>query len=297
MQKLCERKDALSRYTPDELRDFDIDSLSVGEGLRLHHSECSEGHYDKTLSITRHPEGLMYHCYRCGVKGFISTSLDPYSAARYLKRRQMKQKAQDPDIVELPWDFVPMVQKPNRIPPKAYAWLYQYELDDADLCDYNIGFSNKLQRVIMPIYRGYNLIGWIGRDIHYKKGYKGQKYHNEFQGGGRVYFVADSDNTIVDASSDSKSLVFVEDILSAIKCRKATGHVAIALLNTSVGDSTIRHLMEGHINYLWLDDDARIKALRQVFKYKQQGINITSVRTHVDPKQVSLQEIPGYIKG
>jgi len=281
----------LSRYTPDELRDFDIDSLSVGQGLRLHHNECSEGHYDKTLSITRHPEGLMYHCYRCGVKGFISTSLDPYSAARYLKRRKMQQDAQDPDIIELPWDFLPMVQKPNRIPPKAYAWLYQYELDDNDLCTYNIGFSNKLQRVIMPIYRGHSLIGWIGRDIHYKKGYKGQKYHNEFQGGGRVYFTTDVDipNSVV--------RVYVEDIVSAIKVRKATGYTCVALLNTSVGDSTIRHLMEGHVNYLWLDDDARIKALRQVFKYKQQGINITSVRTHVDPKQVSLQDIPTCIGG
>ena len=285
----------MSRYTPDELRDFDIDSLSVGQGLRLHHNECSEGHYDKTLSITRHPDGLMYHCYRCGVKGFISTSLDPYSASRYLKRRKMQQGAQDPDIVELPWDFLPMVQKPNRIPPKAYAWLYQYELDDADLCTYNIGFSNKLQRVILPIYRNYTLIGWVGRDIHYKKGYKGQKYHNEFQGGGRVYFITDP-ILLGKRQLRQDTQVFVEDIISAIKVTKATGVVSVALLNTSVGDSSIRHLMEGHINYLWLDNDARIKALRQVFKYKQQGINITSVRTYVDPKQVSLQEIPGYIK-
>jgi hypothetical protein len=207
----------------------------------------------------------------------------------------MQQDAQDPDIIELPWDFVPMVQKPNRIPPKAYAWLYQYELDDNDLCTYNIGFSNKLQRVIMPIYRGHNLIGWIGRDIHYKKGYKGQKYHNEFQGGGRVYFITDP-ILLGERQLRQDARVFVEDIISAIKVTKATGVVSVALLNTSISDSSIRHLMEGRINYLWLDDDARIKALRQVFKYKQQGINITSVRTYVDPKQVSLQEIPALIR-
>jgi hypothetical protein len=206
----------------------------------------------------------------------------------------MQQDSKDPDIVELPWDFQPMVQKPNRIPPKAYAWLYQYELDDTDLCTYNIGFSNKLQRVILPIYHGYTLIGWVGRDIHYKKGYKGQKYHNEFRGGGRVYFITYGDNDS-NGSVHPQSWVFVEDILSAIKCRKATGYTCVALLNTSVGDNTIRHLMEGHVNYLWLDDDARIKALRQVFKYKQQGIDITSVKTYVDPKQVSLKDIPGYL--
>lgn len=280
----------MARYIPDELRDYDIDSLEVGQGLRLRHDECSANHYDKTLSITRHPDGLMYHCYRCGVKGFISTSLDPWSASRYLKRRKAEKANSDPDVIELPWDFEPMCQKPNKVPSKAYAWLYQYELDDSDLCTYNIGFSNKLQRVIMPIYRGFTLIGWIGRDIHYKKGYGGQKYHNEFQGGGRVYFSTDYDvNVWSDVSKVPRA--FVEDIISAIKVRKATGYMAIALLNTSVGDSTIRHLMEGHVNYLWLDDDARTKALRQVFKYKQRGIQITTVNTYDDPKAIPATQI------
>jgi hypothetical protein len=203
----------------------------------------------------------------------------------------MDDSVRSPAIIELPWDFHPMCDKPNRIPAKAYAWLYKYELEDSDLCDYNIGFSNKLQRVILPIYHAYELVGWVGRDIHYVKGYKGQKYHNEFKGGGRVFFSTyDNNSTISD--SNKQSWVFVEDILSAIKCSKATGFPCIALLNTSIGDSTIRHLMEGHVNYLWLDEDARTKALRQIFKYKQHGINITTIYTNRDPKAIPLKEIP-----
>lgn len=281
---------------PDEVLELDPDSLTMGRPIRFNHMECSSHKHDKTLSVTRVHDGLMYHCYRCGMRGKKRTTMSPYDAQCYLDDRVKTRNGDIERRIELPSDFWPMCLKPNRIPAKAYAWLYKYELEDSDLCTYNIGFSERIQRVVLPIYHDTELIGWVGRDINYKNGSTYQKYHNEFKEGGRVYFIAGSYNDFMDTSGNIKPVVFVEDILSAIKCRKATGYVVVALLNTSVGDSTVRHLMEDHVNYLWLDDDARIKALRQVFKYKQQGIDITSIYTHVDPKDVPLTRIPSYVK-
>ena len=277
------------RHVPLEVREYHVDSLMIGGKDRLHHMECSAHKFDRTLSVTRVVDGLLYHCYRCGLRGIRWTTMSPSAASSYLRERMERRYVDNINEIELPIDFEPMCRKPNKIHPRAYAWLYQYELEDHDLCTYNIGFSNKLQRIVMPIYLEDKLVGWVGRYIHYKSGCGTPKYHNEFREDDYVYFHSAG----VD---DGECCVYVEDIVSAIKVSKGSRSSCVALLTTSLSDAPMHKLLRFHSrNYLWLDEDAYIKGLRLIHKYKMSGFNITQIRTSVDPKQIPLTEIPNYV--
>lgn len=274
----------MMKHHPNEVQSYDTDSLALNQRIRVKHEECSGHKYDKTLSITRVNEGLLYYCYRCGVRGIRFIGMNPANAKRYLQKHIKNSIAND--VVELPDDFWPLCQKPNSIPNKAYAWLYKYELDDSDLCEYNIGFSNKSQLVVIPIYNfiSSELIGYVGRNINHKYN-KLPKYLNRYKQHYRVYYFIER------ALVAPRKLVIVEDIISAIKVHKATGFACIALLNTSVGENTITGIMKDYQNYLWLDDDARIKGLTQIMRLKQHGYLINQIHSSCDPKELSIHEI------
>jgi hypothetical protein len=208
-------------------------------------------------------------------------------------------------VVVLPADFNSLLNDDDKVPDHAHAWLYQYELNDADIFTYNIGYSHKLERVIIPVYENNKLIAWQGRDIYYrrnkelfKKGILKKpplKYYTEYNPYSSVY-----NNNINNTklyyniyNKNSNNLIIVEDILSAIKVFNKFKYNVKALLNSTLTDNSIQtlNLHKYDTTYLWIDYDMRIKSLKYSRKVQSLGHKCKSIRTILDPKAVPYKEM------
>lgn len=313
---------------PIELQQHDWQSLDEHETLRVNCSHWKCDGKKKAFTITRTIDGCVYNCYRCGTSGAIFMGSSPQAAQRklhYLKSKK-KFKIDWPynSTVFLPFDFIPMHSQDKSIPPQAYAWLYQHELNDDDMFKHNIGWTFRLQRVVFPIYQEeyrvgqfVSLIGWQGRDVFYdrncelfKRGllkHQPLKYYTEINT--QIYqnksindkslkYNNNKYNTIyyyIKRTIDTKisTLIIVEDILSAIKCsNKYPDCNIIALLKSDLSEDFIRHFGYYQQIYVWLDWDARIKSIKISKLLQSKGYDVNTVRTLKDPKAVPYKEMP-----
>lgn len=318
---------------PLRVREYNWQEMDEGETVRLHcdHPMCAHK-IGKALTITRLYDGCIYNCYRCGTSGKITRHSTPGAARRKLKEiRNERKNAGDPNnyMVVLPNDFISLVFNQvygatsiyDVVPSIAYSWLYRYELDSNDMYTYNIGYSPKLQRVIIPIYENNTLIGWQGRDVYYernkanyilnikdnKQSEKPLKYYTEYNkyinNNKKLYFKI-LNNSILNFKKDNiynkrninstlKVCILVEDILSCIKVYNKFKYDTIALLNSTITDTTCTelNLLDYDRVYIWLDYDARIKALRASRKLQSLGIDCKTIRTEQDPKSILYKDM------
>jgi hypothetical protein len=291
---------------PKEVNDYDWESLVEGQTERL---VC--GHYRcqgklAALTITKTWDGAIYNCYRCGTKGKVWNVNTPGQAKKRLARMRgehRKDVTQDYMGFALPHDFVNLAMN---IKTNAYAfersYLYKYEIDDNDIVEYNIGYSQKCVAIIYPIYEEvngkYELLGYqerhkYGNFTGYSDGFNKykmvfnryivNKYYNN-----KIYYNIKKIN--------NNKIILVEDILSAIKVHKATGQDVIALLNTSVTADLIP-LVSGYDKaYLWLDYDQRTKVMKKVLYLQGWGIDAKAIVTEQDPKAIPLNRINSIIE-
>jgi hypothetical protein len=301
-----------------------------GDTIRINcDSPQCEDKINPALTITRTSDGCVYNCYRCGRSGAIKTHRSPGQALNKIKelRDERRTFVDNPNLytLALPKDFTNLIATTsNDIPAGAYAWIYKYELSNRDIWEYNIGYSKQLERVIIPIYEKnkdnlYKLIAWQGRDVFYDKNVKlyetGKlkrkplKYYTEYlkeiNYNNKLYFkiINNKNNKLINKIINKYNnklyinkyykIILVEDILSAIKVYNKYKYNTVALLNSSVHDGLVKDLELYKYKHviLWLDYDARIKAMKYVLKLKQLGI---PARTHVttcDPKAVPYMQM------
>jgi hypothetical protein len=293
---------------PRDVIEYDWESLDEGDTIRIHcSSNTCRDKIGKALTITRTSTGCIYNCYRCGLEGYpgvIGISSNPSQALRRIKEIRNERKHcnnhNDNYSISLPRDFINLLIGTN-IPPQAHAWVYKYELDDNDISTYNIGYSYKLERVILPIYNNTELMAWQGRDIYYKRNKElfkqGKikrsplKYYTEYNkykyNNNKIYFKL---NNILNKKD---KLIIVEDILSCIKLYNKFNYNVIALLNSTIHDKLVQDLELNKYKqvYLWLDWDARVKSIKASRKLQALGINTRSIRTELDPKAIPYKEI------
>jgi hypothetical protein len=296
---------------PRDVIETDWQSLDEGDTLRIHcSSNTCRDKIGKALTITRTSTGCIYNCYRCGLVGFpgvIGISSNPTQALRRIKeiRNGRKNSSHNDNnySISLPHDFINLIQG-EQIPPQAHAWIYKYELDDDDIYKYNIGYSYKLERVILPIYNNTELMAWQGRDIYYKRNKElfkeGKikrsplKYYTEYNkfkyNNNKIYFKLYNNNNIYN------KIIIVEDILSCIKLYNKYNKInynVVALLNSTIHDKLIPDLELNKYKrvYIWLDWDARVKSIKASRKLQTLGINTRSIRTKLDPKAIPYKEL------
>ena len=144
-------------------------------------------------------------------------------------------------------------------------------------------WSESYNRVIFPIVGRFNedfdtLQGWVGRNV---EGEKPKYLTRKSKGVDRLYY---------ECEGDPDHVVYVEDILSALKVHDASGYTTKALLTTHVDVRTVRPHKQAQ-NYLWLDGDMLSKSIKRVSRLLQFGIKIRSIRTELDPKELTKEEI------
>ena len=272
-----------------------------GDSFRIRHEFMDNGNIctpmdkDPAMVVTRVSNGWLFVCHRCHKQGMIpDVSLSPGRTRKRieaLKNIQVNEKVKE---VHIPSDIIFMAAddkeemqgRPIGVPWKAYHYLWKFGITGNMIPRYQIGWSDMWQRLIIPLYEygnfgkelTYKMVGWVGRDVEYKKGNKYPKWLTRSKKGKRRYFMAPGDENIV---------VLVEDSISAMKVKEATGFTTIALLTTSIGDDLMRWLRD-KIVYLWLDSDMLAHSVKTVSRMRGLGLNAKHIHTTKDPKEYNL---------
>jgi len=289
------------RKVPREVADATLGGWTKGQNKRIVHeyrddgTACSIGK-NPALSVTRVDNGWFYMCFRCGISGMLKDSIaTAEDAQKELEALTKHAETKVTPNVSLPFDFVPMLEKPTEegVPYLAYNWLWKYSIDEKDMKRFNIGWSNKFNRCIIPIYEYSNdgqtraglskeIVGWVGRDctdISSKDRKKNTKAPAKYitrkkKGYQRVYF---------HAPYRSNTYIIVEDIVSAIRVSSAAGVNAFALLTTHIPPLFLLKLRKSKV-ILWLDNDQLENMADTVSKGSSLGVDISYIHTSRDPK-------------
>jgi len=278
---------------PEEVKEAAMGLRYPGENTRVIHQYRRDGSVcssDAAMSVMRSHDGWVFNCFRCGLSGFLPLEdRDPKATKESIEKKQIDRRPCW--TVALPTDAVPMWGEwNNKAPVKAFTWLYKYGVGDDDIKQHRIHWSPLYNRVIIPVYKFLNtkdkiqakLLGWVGRDVDWKKGDKGQKYLIKKINGTEFRFV-------IQGSTDK--VLVVEDVLSAIRVHNATGYTAVALLGHGITTTLLNQFRRADTLFIWLDRDVLTKAINYADKARQIGVPAILVNSELDPKLYSADEI------
>jgi hypothetical protein len=228
--------------------------------------------YRQRLYIKRTPKGWVYFCHNCGWSGFRpAKGVPPSETKRQLVHRLEEGRATVviPEELTLPRDFTQV------IPPAGLVWLLQYITQD-QIEQYQIGYSKQLNRVILPVYWDDELIAYQGRALG-EYGKDNPKYLTwKKKAVKHPYFMADN-------VTDTKILIIVEDMLSAIKVSCAG--VGVAVLGSYVADAVFDLIRQYDAVRVWLDYDKAKVSLASTKRIRSiTGKPATPIITDLDPK-------------
>jgi hypothetical protein len=271
---------------PNELQTVVDAGIDIGQTRRIVHKECSEGK-NAALSIRRTMSGYVFHCFRCGLKGFIGTKKLPSDQIVRMVNRFTEKPVELLPKLELPHDAIFMIKVTDKglkshewAPVEAFVWAWDGGLTDRDMFEYKFMWSESMHRVLVPIFDEENtMIGILCRDPSWDKETSvGSKYilKKDQSVNHRIYFTCHQ--------LDSKRVIFVEDVLSAIRVHKATGAETVALLNHHIGNDLFFEYQLYDMG-VWLDMDAVHDAAKAVAAGRAAGLNIKKITTSSDPKK------------
>ena len=241
-------------------------------------TECPEncGSGEK-FSVNHSSKSYWAFCYRCG-----HTDVEfkgQQSLAELARMQALNEATSNIEFkVELPNDFT------TDIPLIGRLWLYSAGITQPLWDKYRIGYSPKLERVILPVYKDNKLVWFQARALQ-----KGQA---------PKYLQPSSDRSSVMFESlgndDVTEVVIVEDILSAIVVGKSTK--TFSLLGTKITTEQAAYLGRYDLVTTWLDSDtAGRKGAYKIRKTLSLITTVNNIITTLDPKELSDKEIRGYL--
>lgn len=218
-------------------------------------------------------KGFLLWCHCCHQKEWLPRGKRSPSQVKKLLVVQQQTSTE----IRLPSDFS------FNIPMSALSWLFKYGIKEDTIKALGIGYSEKYQRVIIPMYDGETLIYWTGR------------YTNDYRKDGQPKYISRTKYGSyfwIHNPLGSNKAVIVEDALSAIKVGES-GYAAVCIFGSYVGDKSLLKLAElfKHI-HIWLDPDKRKYSVSVKRRADMLGLNVDVVLTPTkDPKDFSNVEI------
>lgn len=254
-------------------------TLAAGRHTKI---ECCAN--DKSLQVSNDPRGYRAYCYRCGPRGFVKHGDFSIDA---LRRRREELALVEQRTVSLPKDFT------TEIPASEAVWLYKAGISHDLASHYGFGYSPYLRRVVLPIYLGDALQGFVARSTINAK----PKYIEKMVQPSEAIFIADP-GTRLPASEDwpvgsGPDAVFTEDILSAVRVGRHV-RTSCALLGTSANVEQYAGIASNCNSVaVWFDPDkAGVKARKKLARSLQlRGHEVRVIKTSRDPKYYSNREI------
>ena len=234
--------------------------------------ECGSGN---TLIVNHKPQGYSAYCFRCGYQAFEGKGQQNLQELAHI--RELNEQAESIQLtLELPDDYT------TEIPLHGRLWLYGGGLTESVWKDHNIGYSKKLDRVILPVYDDSGNLEWF----QCRALLKGQKpkYIQPSRCRDKVMFRVSKDGEA------NKRVVVVEDILSAIRVGR---HInTCSLLGTKITTGQATELAKYDRVTTWLDPDAAgRKGAYKIRKTLGLLTEVDNIVTDKDPKELSDKQI------
>jgi hypothetical protein len=253
--------------------------LPLGHKTRTDCPECGANTGTKAMMVSHSLKAYSGFCFACDHKPFHmkgKQTLESLAELRRLNNESLQRT--EGSALKLPNDFT------TAIPLEGRLWLYKSGITDKLRKQYNIGYSARLHRVVLPIYDTKGTLIWF----QCRALLDGQrpKYLQPSRDKTGVVFESTTRNT--DATKER--VVVVEDIMSAI--RVGVTHKALSLLGTKADTTHVNTLSEYSEVTTWLDSD---KAGRRGSATIRQAVSMltstSNILTSEDPKAYSDQQI------
>lgn len=193
-----------------------------------------------------------------------------------LRRRDKEFAEQSSATVRLPRDFT------LDIPPEGRLWLFKASITPYMARQAGIGYSEYFKRVIIPVYKGSELIYFQARAL-----YKDQepKYINPKVDKSAIGY------WVIPEGAGHEQIVLTEDILSAI--RVGAFAPALSPLGTSLSVTLANKIDEYDEVITWLDPDPAGEDgshnMRKMLKLI--GMQTRDIVSKADPKNLTDAEI------
>ena len=248
-----------------------LKELAPGAQVKLVHQHCPAGHTTaKKLYVTGTDEGVIAHCWRCGLGG----------GAGLREKNHIKARADlvlDSDTISLPADLKTGLVDCH---PLMNVWLGKAGITQEERDRHSIGWSETRKRAIIPVFMHGKLVAFQERRIlPYDEGPKylttrlrGIK-HPLFQTGKTYY---------------GGTMVVVEDVLSAIKLGRVAN--ATALLGVFLPDESTQYLLryKPDLVLVMLDNDNPQVRVQQRRILRRLGAFVKTRRVFMDGRDPKL---------
>jgi|TARA_Y100000034_G_scaffold46622_2_gene57345 hypothetical protein len=250
-------------------------NLPVGHKTRADCPECGAGTNTNAAIVNHSHKAYSLYCNACGANPFELKG--KLSLTELAHIRSLNEHAKQPlRSIALPRDFS------TDIPREGRSWLYKAGITESIWREYNIGYSEAMRRVVLPVYnKAGNLIWFQCRAV--LEGQK-PKYIQPSRDRSEVLFYSRRDKT-----GDSK-IVLVEDIMSAIRVGKQTP--TVSLLGTKISSYQANILSQYNTVYTWLDSDrAGVKGAALIRKRLGLTTDVRNITSSKDPKYLTDNKI------
>lgn len=256
----------------------ELEDMEDGEQVHYNHPNCEAGaDTKKRLFIKRDENVWVAWCHHCNQKGYRK-----HGKVNHIKRRNREEVHKD---LYLPADFT---TDPALCHVLANAWYHKYGITNEERRHYRLGWSDKEQRAILPVWEQGELVCYQRRRLLPND--TGPKYTTARRvGSGNAVF-----NGGYGEGMSGDIMVLTEDILSAIVVGRQV--TTTALLGVFLPEVQVPHVLRfSPIEVLiWLDDDnpAVRTAQRQIVRRLSPYAEVRKVTgMDRDPKELSDEAI------
>ena len=240
---------------------------------------------DRSRIIEHLPDRYVSNCFRATCANYVEkkTGMARLSAERCKEAcEELQQYKEPPDTTRDPMEF----------PEDAIVWLTQAGLHQDVWAKYDLGYSKKWHRVVIPIWMNGKKVGATMRALA-----EGDiKYLMKTDVHGAMY--------TCQKLPEHRSVILTEDILSAIRIKEALGKRplfdVVCILGTGVMMDRAMFIVCNYKRaHLWLDgDEAGVVASKKWKAKLSPFIDVTSTNIwDNDPKDFTDAEIRELLKG
>ena len=248
---------------------------------------------DYSMLINHDLKGISCYCFRCGFSSFLPHGIQCIDDINRRNREYLDSSKKN-GIILLPDDYT------LDVPPHIATWYFKYGISAELARRYKIGYSDNLNRIILPVYAIDRTTTDVIDDTNSEmvldalqmRAVRSQmrpKYLNPY--GPKI------SSALFWAGKKTDSVIMTEDILSAIKVGKY--HYSVSILGTTLTEGRLARIIANGIKkvYVWLDPDyAGIKGTKQAMnKFALQGIECIRIKSEKDPKEYTKKDIMRFI--
>jgi len=231
--------------------------------------------------------GYVQYCHNCNFKTFIrDLNTSPTETVKNVMHTIITPDSKEDYVhaIRLPVDYKTISDNDlSAIPKEGLAWLYKYNITREEIIKYGIGYSERYKRLILPVFKEEELIYWQGRNLK-KPTKEHPKYLNIRQSGAKSVFFKCKSLVL------SRSLVVVEDILSAIRCSHQCD--SLALLGSYFPLEILKEFSPYERVYIYLDSDKYKESIKASIKFHQlTGKEFKVIYQDKDPKDLTDEQL------